>query len=137
MNPREIDIQVAEHIMGLDVTKDQHTKGIFANKHPDDPWDYYIGSSSDKVPAYSTDIAAAFDVVTAITKMRFPSDKLICQFVCCVDVRWRTYEGYEVAITREMDKHEKPWILVGGSGADLTAPMAICLAALATKGIKP
>lgn len=60
---RELDSLIATKVMGLTVQKDQVTRGLFADKKPDDPFDYFIGTTNDRIPNYSTDIKDAWEVV--------------------------------------------------------------------------
>ena len=72
-------------------------------------------------PPYSTDIAAAWEVVE---KLRATGE------FCCIDVRHPIHEPIECAFYKVASDH-KPLIGVGD-----TAPHAICLAALKAIGVE-
>jgi len=112
LNLREIDALVAEHV--LEIPVEDHGFSRFTVK---------VGSSKLAVPPYSTDIAAAWDVVEKLQESGF------CFFI---ETRGKLSQcSVEVFLTG------KPSAVfdTGEVFAD-TVPMAICLAALKAKGIE-
>lgn len=113
----ELDALIAEHVMGLILEKDLTI--------PPKPTGMYLISrtpvSIAEIPCYSTDIAAAWKVVEKIT-----TENTGFMYDCL----WR-------------DPNTKKWQF-GSFGRDgeffgeessLSAPLAICMAALKAKGI--
>jgi hypothetical protein len=120
---RELDALVAERVMGLQVQRDQYTAGVKAllgDKRSDDPWDYYIGDTNDRLPHYSTDISAAWLVVERMRQTHDFELGLLAKFKNGKDL-WEA-EFTDCAT----DEAYKSYL----AEAD-TAPLAICLAALA------
>lgn len=121
MDLREVDALIARHVFGLDVQRDQYTSAPIWEprvKSRDDPWEYYLGKSNDKVARYTSDIAAAWRVVEHFPPLHFRLEQR-----GTVGTNWwaRLY-----AADSERGHAEAP-----------TAPLAICLAALRAKGIAP
>lgn len=123
MDLRKIDALVAEHVMGLEVQKDQITKNWYSEKTPDDKSEFFIGKSNDKIPKYSSDISAAWAIVEKVESHTFTltaeEDKL---------PMWGAAFGFWNSEKQDFDLIE--------SLAD-SAPLAICLAALKVSGIEP
>lgn len=144
---RELDALVAEKVMGYEkmlVPKDSlpHIGGPGLRWPRQDGWlylesgyprffeghcnDIYVdpgGSHVGQVPNYSTDIAAAWEVVEKLCEVRengvFP--RCVLQFVS--PYGWSCFFEYGDVLNRE---HR--------AAAAATAPLAICLAALAAVG---
>lgn len=70
---RELDVLVAIHVFGIEVQKDQITRGMFADRLPDDLWEYFMGTTNDKVKLYSTEIAAAWQIWEKFKPYIFPN----------------------------------------------------------------
>lgn len=111
----ELDAEVAERVMGwthLDRSSGYYAVGI----HP--------GGFREGVPRYSTDIAAAWQVVemfqctVVIQRAPSPDGRVVGYRVSVPDI---THKG----------KPGEPYRLAANADAD-TAPLAICLAALKT-----
>ena len=136
---RKIDALIAEHVMDRKVIKDSVKLDLSYNQGMGTKW--ALGDPKTLVttevwgleilPHYSTNIADAWKVVEKLRSMLL-GDKL---GMCCFDLIWRDGESWGVNITRHFDSHQGPWVSVGLSGEDLTAPMAICKAALKSKGV--
>jgi hypothetical protein len=117
MNLRKIDALVAEHVMGWVV---YFSDGEFVEKDgtPIHDWRGREGESSyrDFVPPYSTDIAAAWEVVKKLEDY----DPMIFQYgVPDTPKGWLWFCDFE-----------------GTSATHENVATAICLAALQAKGIK-
>ena len=121
---RELDVIVAEKVMGLkDVRKitDPMAQGAFGDilysaEKPDpypDNAGIWLGHLT-RVPSYSTDIAAAFEVWDKLNNKRWALEK-------CLDDRWSVFV--------ELQYEGRVSIATGES-----APHAICLAALKAVG---
>lgn len=113
---RKIDALVAEHVMGLPVSYDSeyaHLPSIIIDQ---------ATGSYDAIPHYSTDIAAAWEVVEKLCDESIPENE---QYSVVVSPYWcefehRIYQGEPDAFHAYAD----------------TAPLAICLAALKAKNIQ-
>jgi len=120
---RELDVLLAEKIMGWTV---HHAKeGGWGAP----PANVRLGAISEYIPAYSTDIAAAWEAVEKIGR-RVASKRCVVDFILewdhsencwCAGWAYYSYDGpqYEFA------------------GKAETAPLAICLAALDAVGYEP
>lgn len=108
---RKIDVLVAEHVMGFQWRELNGTRCLFNPKKIYNESMFAMGSTGS-VPNYSTDISAAWQVVEKMG------------------------EGKWFKLTKHMSGTCS--VYFGGSGhADAeTAQLAICLAALAEKGVK-
>jgi hypothetical protein len=111
---RELDALVAEKVMGIEVDRA--------------PWgELYVGKEGyDVVPAYSTDIAAAWEVVEKVTReteKRFTLWQAPTYYVA----RFKHYDYWHEGCDSRQALQAK---------AD-TAPHAICLAALKAVGDLP
>lgn len=110
---RSIDALVAEHVMGWENVQ------AFPIKKPGADWFGYRGKQpAELIPSYSTDIKAAWEVVDWFLsyQMQFTldfDDEWYVDLICSTDDGERGIEIYAE-----------------------TAPMAICLAALKSKGIE-
>jgi hypothetical protein len=89
-------------------TTHQVTRNMLADKCPDDPFDYFIGATNERVAAYSTDIAAAWLVVEKL----LPTHDLMLE-----SVSGNAYARFSGA-------------LYSGTAVATTAPLAICHSAL-------
>ena len=111
---RELDALIAEKVIGLDVQRDQVTRHWLADKKADDPVDYFIGKTNDRVPHYSTDIAVAWPV----------SEKLRLCLVPWGESQWTAFQiGH--------------WYEDAERFASDTAAGAICRCALDAVGVTP
>lgn len=126
---RELDILVAEKVLGLKVVKTVWGKrkqyGCYSIGEPDWYDDAGATELGNPLPAYSTDIAAAWEVVEHMNNLGTKSRD--AYFILN-----KSDSGFKVSFYRR--KHVGPgqWDYVAYHGtvkAD-TAPMAICLAAL-------
>jgi hypothetical protein len=111
---RKIDALVAEHVMGLETTTAWGEPFIVTEtllKENGLPHKICI-----TLPAYSTDISAAWEVVEKLRAL--PNTW----------VRFNAYEEYDCYIEQEGE-------ITTGSYHQKAMPMAICLAALKLKGI--
>jgi hypothetical protein len=109
MNPGlELDVLVAEKVMGQAIPRE----GFPASHRPTFPGAYYL-------PAYSTDIAAAWEVVEKLQSMQAEASLLMIKnpVVKTCRVRFMT-ENAEIA----------------GHSQEQSMPHAICLAALKAVG---
>jgi len=126
---KEIDALIAKHIMGyvdLDgflVTPEykaswEHLKKVAPDKiDPDWP-----SNTTELVPPYSTDIAAAWSVLIHLCH---PSSGM--EWELCSDV----YEGfYNCRVAWLHDHGKSGWV------REATTPLAICKAALIARGIE-
>ena len=128
MNPgRELDALIAEKVMGL---KNIRKDGGFA--HFVEP-DYVHGNHPQRnsgipIPHYSTDIAAAWEVVEKISPIRIEKhERAVGGFI------------YRVSIVSEVNNWEGCGRFPAGYNWSIekeTAPHAICLAALRAVGYK-
>jgi hypothetical protein len=110
---REIDALVAEKVMGYGA----HTKPCRARKSG-------LGCACcDKIDYYSTDIAAAFQVVEKMMGDQYDYIFRLDQ-LCGRQAPGRWWAYFDKGLDR-----------FSGYGQD--APMAICLAALAALGVEP
>jgi hypothetical protein len=91
---REIDALVAERVFGLEVQKDQHTLGWLERPKPDDPFDYYLGKSNDKVPAYSTSIEEAWKAVEWLKQWHTVLIEVDKDKTKVMAGEWTKYEGF-------------------------------------------
>jgi len=109
---RKLDAWIGKHVMGIDVQKDKITRGFFAHKSETDPLDYFVGDSNDRIPAYSTDIEAAWDVVEVLKG----DDRIEIFYdsIWFVDIRDNDMWRSEDTLTAR--------------GQDEELPMAICMA---------
>jgi|SRR6185503_6855714 len=122
---RELDVLVAERVMGLDVYRHDGGDDLVFTEDRDwaDAGEPLIdtGGNPRKVPRYSTDIAAAFQVVEAILK------------------RFRRFEIHALpdcyAVQVEDGTDDINSYYVANVEAE-TAPLAICRAALAALGVE-
>jgi len=105
---REIDALIAEHVMGL-----EPIWGVDLSTTPLFDWSEELNSKGAMRPAkeYSTDIAAAWEVLNRVSKFNivetFPG-------------------GAKVSVSKGLDMYQ---------GLADTPAMAICLASLKSKGI--
>ena len=113
---RELDALIAEKVMGLTFVYPYMTDKNMTDKKGD-PWYEVTGTQSGllEVPAYSTDIAAAWGVVEQLCSQ----DRDFAVAYVRAQNEWCVEFSFGVAICREF--------------AD-TAPLAICLAALQAVG---
>jgi hypothetical protein len=131
---RELDALVAEKVMGWEPVNDPDT-GLWW-RVPKGGYNPSGFQSEDAPPAYSTDIAAAWQVVEKITRPlanirngEWCLDRL--GYRCCehdedgVHGEWRcSFRAYK--------GEDDEWVHVTAS----TAPLAICLAALKACGVE-
>jgi hypothetical protein len=122
---RELDARVAEKVIGITPLLVEDELHVFTvNRRFLQPGDYYYldtDNSRIEVPHYSTDIAAAWQVIEKMYEYG-------CHIVSIAAVReWRA--KYECVIGAIGNVHTEINV-----DAD-TAPMAICLAALKVIGL--
>jgi hypothetical protein len=122
MTSRELDVLVAEHVMGLNPIRNDGS-WVFTSRRewvPDGDY-YFEGVDSegyhvtDEVPAYSTDIADAWLVF-----MRFADTYKVLSHVQLMSLGWTLGQPLVWRCT----------IGATNTATADTAPMAICLAAL-------
>lgn len=115
MNYRDIDTLVAERVMGYEVGRDRQ----------EDIPVIVVGNCLDYLPRYSADITAAWKVWE---HLRASSE------YCCMELGSPISEGFEVTLRRvgHDEDHDRWFVRVEHIHS---APLAICLAALATVGI--
>jgi hypothetical protein len=127
MNPgRELDALIAEKVMGLEVSftiyPPEGADGYEIQKIGGDCFDGCTKLHWSSMPEYSTDIAAAWEVVEKVRTKKISVSLVTCwddskdmmQWVCKIE--WGGTDRFEFALQD-------------------TAPHAICLAALKTMGI--
>lgn len=117
MNNRDVDRLVAEHVMGHEISsgKDSYYK----------EYAYIInGPVLDDIPKYSTDIAAAWEVVEKISPQILDSKPWTQCFI--TTIRDGIHCSFKNLYSGE----------ILGDAIETTAPLAICLAALKAKGIE-
>lgn len=118
---RELDAEIAEKVMGLTPVKNEGgmvftrwrewvDEGDYYYESEDEEWHHFV----DEVPHYSTDIAAAWQVVehlyhTGMWDITIRVSPVSKRWICSLDAPNRT-------------------VSIGSS--DNTAPLAICHAAL-------
>ncbi len=113
MDPRRIDALVAEHVMGWTNNRDDPTKsGMWGIN---DWLDETTPVLMPDFPSYSTDIAAAWEVL----------EELIPKYL--LSLSW--VDGWEVS------HYEANEQVTYHLAEDASAPLAICLAALKAKGV--
>lgn len=105
---RELDARVAE-VMGIRVQKDQVTRGVWSENKPDDPWEYFIEDLNNRILHYSTDIAAAWEVLERFDNFEISTMKLV------------EPHCYEVQVLKD-----GKWFKAHAE----TFPLAVCRAAL-------
>lgn len=116
MNLRKLDALVAEKVMGW--------KDISGPDHGIDMWqtpEGHRGIRGKDIPSYSTDIAAAWEVAEKLSQLCFGL--------------WRVGDEWEC----ELDSNDGRFLVAGDSvhvfGSGISAPLAICLAALKAVGV--
>jgi hypothetical protein len=120
---REPDALVAEKVMGADVARNASMQGAYTDMYQrcDIGW--------EAVPAYSTDVAAAWHITDWIRE-REGHFKVTCNFGC----RW------EAVITLPLSRDDpRRDGLIGAwsySSEGTNAPHAICLGALKAVGVE-
>lgn len=124
MNLSKIDAFIAEKVMGHKVmiqTEPYETSSL--NLHPGE---LYIGEG-ERIPHYSSDIRAAWEVVEKIRSMKRFGSGLPFK----IQQQDNLENGLWCVETSELsaDYHKRVWVK-----AD-TAPLAICLAALKAVGV--
>jgi hypothetical protein len=111
---RELDLLVAEKVMGYAVRRPYDHNPLFITVYPKDT--NWQDSEVKELPQYSTDISAAWEVVE------------------------RMKEKFHFKI--DWDKNLKSWLVTISDGYSFwkaheeAAPPAICLAALKAKGVE-
>ena len=116
MNPREIDVLVAEHVLGIKAQMAVDNSGWMYWEKLDNAWE----GQWSRLPHYSTDISAAWKVVEKMLESNGVYDFGCCNRYGETFSSW-FYPNADESYTCSFDK---------------TAPMAICLAALAARGVK-
>lgn len=113
---REIDALIAEKVMGCSVVKVDGLLMCDCSKYP-----LHDVGNNNELRAYSTSIAHAFEVVEKMGSNN------------SINLSWRPYSGPANAF----QKKDGMWNCTVGlyEVAALTAPMAICLAALRALGV--
>lgn len=123
---KDLDVLIAKKVMGLDPMRAGPDDTIFTIDRdwvmPGEYWIYEEGRGYDHVPAYSTDLSAAWLVVDKIGLFR---TALMAQGeITGRDDEWVVY--------KERFGIEWEWHVIGSTPAH-----AICLAALKVMGIEP
>lgn len=121
MKLRKIDALVAEKIMGYEYDPTNKYMAPKNYRHPVHGTRVF----DDELPKYCTDIKQAWEVVVKVASENFTEPEVIRIYGPLTD-------GYKATVIWE--HHDGPIETVSVI-AD-TAPMAICLVALASKGIK-
>lgn len=124
---RELDVAIAEKVMGLDNVV--YRAGHFADGSPWYGASFGTGDGQQNVPAFSTDIAAAWTVVENLKqsrKMAFVLGSNGCSDQISVwfnDGTWAL--GHQ---QNECPDFDDPHLL--GAATESSTPLAICIAAL-------
>jgi hypothetical protein len=123
---RKIDALVAERVMGVSESK------IYYQTYPDGKPVWHVTALLDE---YSTDIAAAFDVVNHISGDYIKSKNLNldCRYGDMVTVSIDQHAPYDVDVEIIATWNENNKLLAMAS--ENTAPLAICIAALLAVGV--
>jgi hypothetical protein len=131
MSSRERDALVAEKVMGLEVKRGRELKGTDLPEWLDEPFtpgkDNLYGTPYQqwwKIPAYSTDIAAAWLVVEKLDLFR----KLGNDYCAALLTK---HEKWEIMVLTGMAINDNETI----AEAD-TVPEVICIAALKACGVE-
>lgn len=126
---RELDAEIAEKVMGLPVQWREVRRVASAGGN----YRELVGT-----PHYSTDIAAAWEVVNAMIVRGYSiimhsKDALVSDEFGIFAKDWKAgFEDWRAILPENMNKDcEFPHLPSGGAGGE-TLPLAICLAALAS-----
>ena len=118
---RDVDALVAKHIMNWTCSDDNAGWG----KEYITVCDNYDNMCDEHCPNYSTDIAAAWEVLENHTwpKIRFDQVSAVWECEVCESSHLSIQTGKLVKVNKSIGRAE-------------SAPMAICLAALKAKGVE-
>lgn len=124
MTDRELDALIAENVMGWEI------RWLGCEPHHYwEPDDGRGGRWNDRLPEYSTDIAAAFQVVEKMKRVRL-------WFSCCYQTGALRDDLSAMAWSCRFRGFKRGESIEGFHG-DKSLPRAICLAALKAVGVNP